>query len=205
MENEPLEKLNIQSGRLVSAITPHAQYRAQAFVNSAGPWAKKICNQIGLDYPVRFTKSQLLVTEPLPPVFTEFISSDLCSAYFRQSRNGGIHIGIPSAPVEGFNKASDYEAFKIAGDGYLALFPFLEKVTVVRAWAGITNWTPDAVCILDKAPTMDNFYLTAGHSGHGFCLGPIIGRLLAEWIVEGKPSIDVSGLGWSRFSNIYTE
>ena len=205
MEHEPLEKLKVRSGRVVAAVTGHAEYRAQAFVNSAGPWARKICNEIGLDYPMEVTRSQLLVTEPLPPVFTEFISSDLCSAYFRPALNGGIHIGAPSVPIENFNKASGYDAFKIAGQGYLALFPFLEKVNIIHAWAGLTNWTPDAVCIIDKAPNLEGFYLTAGHSGHGFCMGPIIGRVLAEWIVDGKPSMDVNGVRWTRFENIYLD
>lgn len=205
MEHEPLEKLKVQSGRVVAAVTKHAEYRAPVFVNSAGAWARKICNDVGLDYPVEIKRSQLIVTEPLPPVFKEFISSDLCSAYFRPALNGSIHIGIPSVPIENYNKTSGYDAFKIAGEGYLALFPFLEKVNIVRAWAGLTNWTPDAVCILDKAPGLEGLYLTAGHSGHGFCLGPITGRLLAEWIVDGKPSMDVNGLRWTRFENVYLD
>ena len=49
----------------------------------------------------------------------------------------------------------------------------------------------------------DDIYLAAGNSGHGFCLGPITGRLLAEWIVDGAPSMDLSAVRWTRFDDIY--
>jgi sarcosine oxidase subunit beta len=202
-EHEPLERLKVKSGSVIAAVTTHAEYRASNFINAAGAWSRPICNQIGLDFPVEVKRSQLMVTEPLPPVFTEFISADACSGYFRQALSGGIHIGIPSAPIENFNKSTGYDAFKIAGESCMTLFPFLEKVNIVHSWAGLTNWTPDAVCIIDKAPDIEGFYLTAGHSGHGFCLGPITGRLLAEWIIDGKPSMDLRGVRWTRFDNIF--
>ncbi len=202
-ENEPLEQLVVKSGRVVAAVTGRCEYRATFFVNTAGAWAKPICNQVGLDYPVEIKRSQLMVTESLPPVFTEFISADACSAYFRQALNGGIHIGIPSVPVKNYNKLSTYDAFKIAGESTSLLFPFLDKINVVHAWAGLTNWTPDAVCIIDKAPGLEGLFLAAGHSGHGFCLGPITGRMLSEWIVDSEPSMDLTGVRWTRFDNIY--
>jgi sarcosine oxidase subunit beta len=202
-EHEPLERLEVKSGRVIAAVTAKAEYRASDFVIATGAWAKPICNQIGLDFPIRVKRSQLMVTEPLPPVFTEFLSADQCSCYFRQALSGGMHIGIPSAAIEDHNKTTSYDAFKIAGQSCMTLLPFLEKVNIVHSWAGLTNWTPDAVCIIDKAPNVEGFYLTAGHSGHGFCLGPITGRLLAEWIVDGTPSMDLSAVRWTRFSDIY--
>jgi sarcosine oxidase subunit beta len=202
-EQEPLERLKVKSGRVHAAVTAHAEYRASDFVIAAGAWSRPICNQIGLDFPVVVKRSQLMVTEPLPPIFAEFISADGCSCYFRQALSGGMHIGIPSAPIEEYNKSTGYDAFKIAGESCVTLFPFLEKVNIVHSWAGLTNWTPDAVCIIDKAPGVKGCYLTAGHSGHGFCLGPITGRFLAEWIVDGTPSMDLSAVSWTRFDNIY--
>jgi sarcosine oxidase subunit beta len=202
-EHEPLEQLEVKSGRVIAAVTATAEYRASDFVIAAGAWSRPICHQIGHDFPVEIKRSQLMVTEPLPAAFSEFVSADQCSCYYRQALNGGIHIGIPSAPVEDDKKSTSYDAFKIVGQSCMTLFPFLERVNIVHSWAGLTNWTPDAVCIIDKAPDVEGFYLTAGHSGHGFCLGPITGRLLAEWIVDGAPSMDLSAVRWTRFNDIY--
>jgi sarcosine oxidase subunit beta len=202
-EHEPLERLVLNAGRVIAAVTTRCEYRAEVFVNTAGAWAKSICNQVGLDYPLEIKRSQLMVTEPLPPVFAEFISADEFLPYYRQSLNGSIHIGVPSTPVENFNKMTTYSAFRAAGESAAVLFPFLEKVNIVHSWAGLTNWTADAVCIIDKAPRVEGMFLAAGHSGHGFCLGPITGRLLSEWILDGAPSVDLTDLRWTRFDRIY--
>jgi sarcosine oxidase subunit beta len=201
-EHEPLERLTVKSGRVVAAETAQTEYRAEHFVIAAGAWSRPLCHQIGLDFPVEIKRSQLLVTEPLPPVFSEFVSADVGGCYYRQAISGGIHIGIHSAPIKDENKSTGYDAFKIGGES-LSLFPFLEKTCIIHSWAGLTNWTPDAVCIIDRAPDIEGLYLTAGHSGHGFCLGPITGRLLAEWIVDGNPSMDLSAVRWTRFDSIY--
>lgn len=201
-EHEPLERLVVKSGQVVAAVTAKAEYRASDFVVAAGAWSRPICHQIGLDFPMMIKRSQLMVTEPLPEVFTEFVSADQCSCYFRQALSGGIHIGIPSAPIENHNKSTSYDAFKIVGQSCRTLFPFLSQVNIVHSWAGLTNWTPDAVCIIDKAPHVEGLYLAAGNSGHGFCLGPITGKLLAEWIVDGTPSMDLSAVRWTRFDSI---
>ena len=201
-EHEALEQLVVKSGRVIAAVTPKAEYRAADFVIAAGAWSRPLCHQIGLDFPLEIKRSQLLVTEPLPPVFSEFVSADIGGCYYRQAISGGLHIGVHSAPIENENKSSGYDAFKIAGET-ISLFPFLEKTNIIHSWAGLTSWTPDAVCIIDKAPNFEGVYLTAGHSGHGFCLGPITGRLLAEWIVDGEPSMDLSAVCWTRFDDIY--
>lgn len=200
-EHEPLERLEVKSRRVTAAITARAEYRAPVFVNSAGPWARPICNQIGLDFPVTIKRSQILVTEPLPPLIKQFISADV--GYMRQALNGGIHLGIRSAPVENYDKSMTIQAFMEVGTGYVELFPFLKRVNIIHGWAGITHWTPDALPIIDKAPNLEGLFLTAGFSGHGFCLGPIIGKLMAEWIIDGKPSLDLHAFHWTRFEDIY--
>lgn len=61
--------------------------------------------------------------------------------------------------------------------------------------------TPDRHPIIGQAPTLEGFYLANGFSGHGFQHAPIVGKLLAEMILEGRASIvDVSRLGLERFA-----
>jgi sarcosine oxidase subunit beta len=200
-ENEELEKLIIDSGRIVSAITNHAQFRAEVFINAAGAGARNICNQIGLDFPITIKRNHLLVTEPLPHFVNEFISGDF--GYMRQALTGGILLGIYGFPSDHYNNSTLFQAFLEAAKRHLQFFPFLKKVNIIRSWAGTTNWTPDEIPIIDRSPTFDNFFLASGFSGHGYCLGPIIGRLMTEWILDGKTSLDLSSFKWMRFEDIY--
>ena len=200
-EHEPVTGLKVEVERVVAAFTDVGEYRGSVFLNAAGPWARKICNWIGLDYPISVKRAQALVTETLPPLVQQFIGFSVGN--IRQTLEGQIHFGISSQPVEDFDKRTTLEPFIIFGQRPFKLFPFLRSVNIVRSWSGITSWTPDEIPILDKAPNLENFFLTAGFSGHGFCLGPIVGKQMAEWIVDGKSSMELSPFRWTRFNDIY--
>jgi len=78
-------------------------------------------------------------------------------------------------------------------------FPFLAGIQVKRVWAGLIDSTPDALPVLGEVGWPAGFVFATGFSGHGFAMGPIVGQLLAELIVDGTPSIDLSALSYGRF------
>jgi len=202
-EHAPLTGLKIEGDRVVSALTDACEYRAQTFVNSAGPWARTISNWIGLDFPVDLKRSQILVTEAVPRIIDQFISFDV--GYLRQTIEGNIHLGVRSQPLETFDRRTTLQAFKDLGKRLPKLFPVLRQLNIIRAFAGLTHWTADMIPVLDKAPNLNNFFMAAGFSGHGFCTGPIVGKLMAEWIADGKSSMDLSAFKWTRFKEIYQQ
>jgi sarcosine oxidase subunit beta len=82
------------------------------------------------------------------------------------------------------------------------VFPPLEEAGIERTWAGLYEMTPDGLPIVGQAPGVEGFYLANGFSGHGFQHAPIVGKLLAEMIGEGRArTVDVSRLGLERFGN----
>jgi glycine/D-amino acid oxidase-like deaminating enzyme len=80
------------------------------------------------------------------------------------------------------------------------VLPSLPPLGIARSWAGIIDAAPDLVPVLGEAPGPRGFVLATGFSGHGFAMGPIAGRLVAELIVDGKTSLDISGFRFSRFA-----
>jgi glycine/D-amino acid oxidase-like deaminating enzyme len=80
------------------------------------------------------------------------------------------------------------------------LLPSLPPLGIAQRWAGYIDATPDLVPVLGEVPSLRGFVLATGFSGHGFAMGPIAGRLVAELIVDGKPSLDISGFRFSRFA-----
>lgn len=81
----------------------------------------------------------------------------------------------------------------------MALIPSLQGVRIRRAWAGYIDATPDAVPVLGPVGRPHGFIFATGFSGHGFAMGPIAGQLVSEMILDGKPSIDIHALRYSRF------
>ena len=85
---------------------------------------------------------------------------------------------------------------------FLEYFPHLKAadLRIQRTWAGMIDAMPDMVPVLGRVPKLEGFIFATGFSGHGFAMGPIVGRLLSELIVEGRTSLDITGLRFSRFA-----
>jgi len=67
-------------------------------------------------------------------------------------------------------------------------------------WAGVIDSTPDALAVIDAVDSPRGLVVATGFSGHGFALGPIAGRLVSELIVDGAPSLDLTGFRYARFA-----
>ncbi|MBI4336259.1 MAG: FAD-binding oxidoreductase [Chloroflexi bacterium] len=80
------------------------------------------------------------------------------------------------------------------------LFPHFTDLGIQRSWAGYIDATPDAVPVLGPVPRLQGFIFATGFSGHGFGMGPIVGKLMAELVLDGKTSLDISGLRYTRFA-----
>ncbi|HEY7519985.1 MAG TPA: FAD-binding oxidoreductase [Methylomirabilota bacterium] len=80
------------------------------------------------------------------------------------------------------------------------VLPALPPLGIARSWAGYIDAAPDLVPVLGEVPPLGGFLLATGFSGHGFALGPIAGRLISELILDGKPSLDITGFRFSRFA-----
>jgi sarcosine oxidase subunit beta len=106
-----------------------------------------------------------------------------------------------SNPAEkpGFDQSIDRDWELVAMEAAARRLPLLEGAGRLSGWAGLYEVTPDAHPILGPTP-VEGFWLVAGFSGHGFMHGPISGKLMAEFLTEGKSrTVDVSSLDLARF------
>ena len=79
------------------------------------------------------------------------------------------------------------------------LYPSLGELAVTRSWAGYIDATPDAIPVVGEAGPA-GLVLATGFTGHGFAMGPIVGRLVAELVTDGRPSLDLRPFRFSRFA-----
>ncbi len=196
---EAVVSLKIKKDLVKSVVTAKAEYQAKTVINTAGPWAASLLEPFGLHLPIQKKLSKILVTESIPPLFQGFVSFD--NGYLRQAADGNFHLGIKSTPADTDEKSVSWEDFNLISRYFVPLFPFLAELNIIRAFSGITGWTPDTLPVIDKPPGLENIYVAAGYSAHGFCLGPLVGKLLAQWIVGGKKPLDLEPLAWERFTS----
>jgi dimethylglycine dehydrogenase len=193
-------------------------------ISATGNYARKTGAMVGLDIPVIPVEHQYLVTEPHPalqqrkqdglPELGVLRESD-GSWYLREENNGFIlgpyEKGAPACYVDGPDPRAEYELFQ---EDIERLEPHIEaamnrvpafgEVGIKKAYNGAIAYTPDGNPIIGPAWDLDNFWLNEGHS-FGITAAGGAGWQLAEWIVEGEPTIDMLGVEPRRFGDYATK
>lgn len=80
------------------------------------------------------------------------------------------------------------------------LVPAMQCLRLTRTWGGYVDMTPDFLPILGAIENIRGFYVATGFSGHGFAVGPIVGKLMSELIIDGSTSLDITSFRPSRFA-----
>lgn len=191
--------IEVANGEVRGVTTQKGTVRSAVVVNAAGPWARRIGELAGCNVPVINRRNQIIATEKLPPVFSQFISGS--TIYMRQTRSGNVVIG-GSGPWERVCYEAGTTSHTIMRYASRAsmLAPVLKLSTVMRAFAGISGRTMDELPIMGFVDSPKGFCNACGFSGHGFALGPITGKLIAELVLNGKPSLSLDAFHIGRFA-----
>ena len=191
--------IKVKDGKIVGVETDKGFIRTNRVVNAAGGYSKEIGKMVGLDLPVKPERHQILVTERVEPLQKPMVMSFSYNIYCQQTPDGSFIMGFgdPNEP-ESHNIKESWQFLEEMAEKAVNLLPVLSNLRVVRQWAGLYNVTPDAQPILDKANNVDDFYIAAGFSGHGFMIAPMTGIYMSELILGEEPSIELE-LNLQRF------
>lgn len=99
------------------------------------------------------------------------------------------------------NPAPEAAGIRAIERNFKQLFPQFETIRLKKAWAGMIDAMPDAVPIVDKVPAINGLLVATGMSGHGFGIGPGIGRIVADLIQGNKIGHNLKRFRFSRFSD----
>ena len=189
-------------------------------VSCTGNFARKTGAMVGLDVPVIPVEHQYIVTEAHPEIKARHAAGEPEMGVLRDSDNGwyireeagGLILGpyehgAPACYVDGPSDDSEYELFqedleRIEQHIESAMFrvPVFGEVGVKKVYNGAIAYSPDGNPIIGPAPGLKNFWLSEGHS-FGVTAAGGAGWQLAEWIVEGEPTIDMTGVDPRRYGN----
>ena len=175
--------------------------KTRMILNAAGPWAGQIGQMAGINIPVIPLRRQMFTTSPLKEVPSDFpFVIDFARSLYFHREGEGLLIGMSNQNEQPGTDQSVDEDFELVNlDAAIERMPLVEKAQRASHWAGLYEVTPDAHPIFAGTP-VNGFYLCTGFSGHGFMHGPISGKLMSEFILDGQySSLDVSMLDLKRF------
>jgi sarcosine oxidase subunit beta len=170
-------------------------------LDAAGPWAGVIGEMAGVHIPIVPLRRQMFTTNTLNEIPEDFpFVIDFAQSLYFHREGDGLLIGMSNQNEKpGFDQNVD-EEFELENfEAAMARLPLLERASRSSHWAGLYEVTPDAHPIFGGSP-VKGFSICAGFSGHGFMHGPVAGRLMTEYLLDGAFStLDVSMLDLARF------
>jgi sarcosine oxidase subunit beta len=190
------------SGDEVEAVeTAQGVIQTRMVLNTAGPWAGQIGQMAGVEIPILPIRRQMFTTNALKELPEDFpFVIDFAQSLYFHREGEGLLIGMSNQKEKpGFDQSVDEEFEMENFEAALERMPLLERASRASHWAGLYEVTPDAHPIFGGS-RVKGFAVCAGFSGHGFMHGPIAGKLMTEYITDGKfSSVDVSMLDLARF------
>ena len=202
----------LQKGKVVSGVkTAIGNVEAEFVVNCTGMWARQLGSQAGVNIPLQAAEHYYLITERIAGMDATLpvLEDPGSHAYYREEV-GGLLIGLfepVCAPWKIGGVPEDFSFGEIQPD-WDRMLPYVEtamrripasmQAGVKKFFCGPESFTPDLLPVVGEAPELKNYFVAAGLNSIGIIIGCGLGRVLAHWILNGRPDVDVTTFNMDR-------
>ena len=206
--------IRVRHGRVEAVETDRGAIETEVVVDAGGMYAQEIGALAGVNVPIVPMAHEYLITKPAGlPLDMPTMRDPSLLVYFRPE-SGGLIMGgyerhcapwaLDGIPAD-FNSRlleEDWPRFEELMENAVVRVPALAEMEIVKLINGPEAFTPDGEFILGPSDVR-GFWVAAGFCAHGLAGAGGMGKLVAEWIVEGTPSLDVWHMDSRRFGRAY--
>jgi sarcosine dehydrogenase len=217
-EQARVTAIHQKDGVATGVSTSRGDIAAEVVINCAGQWAKQVGRLCGVTVPLHSAEHMYIVTGRIEGVHPDLpVLRDPDGYIYVKEEVGGLLMGgfEPVAKpwaMDGIPEnfefgmlPDDWDQFQILMENALIRLPALETAEVKTFMNGPESFTPDNNFIMGEAPELKNFYVAAGFNSIGIASGGGAGRALAEWIVNGEPTLDLWPVDIRRFARFHDD
>ncbi|MBI4635363.1 MAG: glycine oxidase ThiO [Candidatus Rokubacteria bacterium] len=185
----------VERGRARGVAAGAERFEGDAVLLAAGAWTSQLTGALGARLPVEPRRGQMIALAHLPPVLTYCVHGE---AYLVPRPSGELLIG---ATVENAGFRREITAEGVAGllRAAIDLVPSVRDLPITRTWYGFRPWAPDSLPILGPWPGIEGLWVATAHFRNGILLAPITAQVMCEWMLGGRPSIEVKEFLPDRF------
>jgi heterotetrameric sarcosine oxidase gamma subunit len=198
--------------RVTGVSTSEGIIECEVVVNCTGMWARELGEKSGVVIPLQAAEHYYLITEPIDGIDPEWpVFEDPSHHGYYREEGSGLMIGLfepVCAPWHVDGIPGGFSFGEIPPD-WDRMGPYLERamervpvsmeVGIRKFFCGPESFTPDLAPVVGEAPNLRNYFVAAGMNSVGIIHGGGLGRLMATWIVDGRPDMDVTGFNIDRF------
>lgn len=203
LENIAVEEILVEQGRAVGVRTAAGVIRADQIVLTGGLWSRKLASQIGVQLPLYACEHFYVVTEPVPELSKRPVLRDFDKGvYFKEDAGkylvGWFEHNAKGCPMERISPDFCFDEFPcdlehiepylLAG---IETVPQLAEVGINTFFNGPESFTADNLHLLGPTPEVDNFWVACGLNSKGIGAGGGLGKIMADWLIDGYPSQDI--------------
>lgn len=214
-EETDVEQIILKDGRVSEVATNRGNIKTEHVVNAAGQWGGEVGKMVGLNLPVVPMAHLYIITKPIEGMkhsFPTLRDPDLL-VYWREEVGGLVTGGYERDPapfgMKGIPKdfkyqllAPDWDRFTPLMENSIRRVPAVETAEIIQLLNGPEGFTPDGEFLL--GPTqVKGFWVACAFCAHGLAGAGGIGKVMAEWIIEGHPEWDLWRLDVRRFGTNY--
>lgn len=200
--------IDCAGGRFRAVETPEGPIGGDACLVAAGIGTPGLLAPLGLDLPLRTPLVTVALSEKVPPCLDQVLGTASADVAARQQADGRLRVSSGILPWDGA-MTHDEEGYPRASPDAATLSGMLMRVAevlpafattpVMRFWGGVIDLTPDALPVLGPAPGIAGLHIAAGFSGHGFCLGPVTGRIMRDLLLAREQKRNLAAFAFGRF------
>ncbi len=200
----------MRDGRVHTVHTSRGDIECEHVVNCAGAWARQLGAMAGVSVPLQAAEHAYLITDQVEGIKTMPVLEDPDRYAYYREETGGLMVGLfePVGAAWSVDQVPmDFSFGEITNDwDRLAPFlelameplPILQETGIRKLFTGPESFTADNASLMGPSPEVENFWVAAGYNSLGILLGGGAGKIMANWIVEGDPGVDVTEVDIAR-------
>lgn len=217
IEGVEVTGFKIDKGRVTGVTTGQGDITCERAVVACGLWTRTLAATAGVNVPLYASEHMYVTTDEHPdiprtlPVIRDtdgynYIKEDAGKLLVGAFEPNGKSLPLSALPKhqEFIELPEDWDQFELPMSKAMETVPLLNGLGIRHFMNGPESFTPDNRFIVGEAPNVDGLFVAAGFNSQGILASPGVGKAVAEWVVEGSATMDLSEMDISRFNGFET-
>ena len=219
-EKSPVKEILTKNGRISGVKVNDQTIDCEYIVLASGMWSRQIGERAGVSIPLYPAEHFYIITEPIKNLASNLpVIRDFDNRTYIKEDAGKILVGIfEGNSIPAWNKTNlvpedfsfgefqeNFEHFEPYLNSAIKRFPVLETAGIRKFFSGPESFTPDTNTLLGEVPEIKNFFVCCGLNSIGIGSGGGVGKVTAEWLINGHINEDIFSYDIKRFQKFHSE
>ncbi|MEC8955731.1 MAG: FAD-dependent oxidoreductase, partial [Pseudomonadota bacterium] len=216
IENTKVENILMDGNKAVGAQCATGKIKAKKVILTGGLWSREIARKVGVDLPLFACEHYYVVTEGMPTLTPRPVMRDFDKGIYFKEDAGKMLIGwfeknAIGCPMSRISEDFSFDEFPVDMEhiepylmAAMETFPEVGEAGIRTFFNGPESFTNDNLHLLGPTPEVENFYVACGMNSKGIAAAGGLGKIFADWIVDGYPSGEITETDVRRNNSIQT-